>query len=80
MRTVFSRLLLALALSATIVAPSVAVQESRRQDPTVYGTRTGTKYHADGCRYLRSSKIAMKLSEAKKRGLTACSKCRPGKE
>ncbi len=47
----------------------------KASDPTVYVTRTGTKYHAAGCRSLRKSKIPMKLSEAKKQGYTACKIC-----
>lgn len=43
---------------------------------TVYVTRTGEKYHRDGCRYLRQSRIPMKLSEAKKM-YAPCSVCRP---
>ena len=31
---------------------------------TVFVTRTGTKYHIDGCRFLSKSKIPMKLEEA----------------
>ena len=42
---------------------------------TVYITRTGEKYHRDGCRYLRRSQIAISLSEAKNEGYTACSVC-----
>ena len=45
-------------------------------DPIVYVTRTGKKYHRDGCRYLRKSKISMKLSEAQKR-FGPCSVCWP---
>lgn len=44
----------------------------------VYGTRTGKKYHAAGCRYLAKSKVPMSLSDAKARGLTACSVCGGG--
>lgn len=46
------------------------------QDLTVYITRTGKKYHMDGCRYLSKSKIAIPLSEAKNY-YGACSVCRP---
>mgnify|MGYP000913844550 CR=1 FL=1 len=46
-------------------------------DPIVYITNTGTKYHRDGCRYLSSSKIAIRLSEAIRRGYGPCSVCRP---
>ena len=50
-----------------------------QQDPaatTVYVTRTGQKYHRDGCRYLSSSMIPMSLKEAALR-YTACSVCKP---
>lgn len=43
----------------------------------VYITRTGEKYHADGCRYLASSRIAVTLADAKARGYEPCSVCRP---
>jgi endonuclease YncB( thermonuclease family) len=44
-------------------------------DPTVYITRTGSKYHTAGCRYLSKSCIPTTLSNAKSRGLTPCSVC-----
>ena len=44
---------------------------------TVYITRTGQKYHDDGCRYLSRSKIETTLAEAKNSGYTACSVCSP---
>lgn len=43
----------------------------------VYTTNTGKKYHRTGCRYLKKSKIRIKLSEAKAQGLTPCSICCP---
>ena len=46
------------------------------QEVTVYGTRTGKKYHRSGCRYLSRSKIPISLSEAKQR-YGPCSVCRP---
>ena len=46
------------------------------QAVTVYVTRTGSKYHRSGCRYLRRSKIPIALSAAKLR-YGACSVCRP---
>lgn len=42
---------------------------------TVYITKTGSKYHRNGCRYLRKSQIAISLSDAKNRGYSACSVC-----
>lgn len=43
---------------------------------TVYVTKTGTKYHSDGCRYLSQSKIAIDLASAIK-SYGACSVCKP---
>lgn len=47
------------------------------QSVTVYITKTGSKYHRAGCQYLRKSKIAISLEEAK-RSYEPCSKCKPG--
>ena len=44
---------------------------------TVYITRTGSKYHTEGCRYLSRSCIAISLSEAKSEGYEPCSVCDP---
>lgn len=44
---------------------------------TVYVTKTGSKFHKSSCRYLQSSKIAISLSDAKDKGFTACSVCKP---
>ena len=44
---------------------------------TVYITKTGSKYHRGSCSYLSQSKIAISLSQAKARGYTPCSVCRP---
>ena len=45
-------------------------------ESTVYITRTGKKYHRGSCRYLRSSKIPISLTNAK-RGYSPCSVCDP---
>ena len=47
------------------------------EEEIVYITRTGSKYHRKGCRYLRRSAIPIKKSEAQRRGYTPCSVCRP---
>ncbi len=47
-----------------------------QEDVTVYVTKTGKKYHRDGCRYLSKSKIPMSLSEAARR-YSPCSVCGP---
>lgn len=44
---------------------------------TVYVTKTGTKYHVDGCSSLSKSKIPISLSEAKSKGYEPCRKCNP---
>jgi competence protein ComEC len=52
------------------MAPSI-------DDPVVYITSSGTKYHVDGCRYLGENKIPISLSEAKTKGYTPCKVCNP---
>ncbi|MEJ2109936.1 MAG: thermonuclease family protein [Acidobacteriota bacterium] len=56
------------------VAPKNSPPANR--DQIVYVTRTGSKYHRDGCRYLSKSKIPMPLKEAARR-YGPCSVCRP---
>lgn len=58
--------------------PPAAAAPAASEDvaDTVYATRTGAKYHASGCRYLKSV-IPMSRSQAQGRGLTPCSVCRP---
>jgi hypothetical protein len=48
-----------------------------RVSQPVHITRTGKKYHSDGCRYLAASKIAISLKDAKAKGYTACKACHP---
>jgi hypothetical protein len=52
-------------------------KSSKDSNPIVYVTRTGHKYHRDGCRYLRQSKIKITLKDAKEQGYTPCSICDP---
>jgi competence protein ComEC len=73
------RLLAALTLCLTLLCPvalPVPPQPSTQTQPdpkaqTVYVTRTGKKYHRDGCRYLAASKSPMSLKDAKAKGYTA---------
>lgn len=44
---------------------------------TVYVTKSGEKYHTDGCRYLVKSKIAISLGDAVAQGYEACKVCKP---
>jgi hypothetical protein len=79
------RWLAALTLCLTLLCPvalPVAPQPTTQvqQNPkalTVYVTRTGKKYHRDGCRYLAASKIPISLKDAKANGYAACKGCRP---
>ena len=50
---------------------------SSNGDLIVYVTKTGTKYHLEGCSSLRSSKIPTTLQEAVSRGMGPCSICSP---
>jgi competence protein ComEC len=43
---------------------------------TVYVTETGKKYHLDGCRYLKESKIAISLEDARE-SYDPCGVCHP---
>lgn len=57
---------------------TTAPVQQKQKEQTVYVTKTGAKYHSDGCRYLSKSKIPMSLSDAK-RSYTPCSVCDPPK-
>ena len=52
-------------------------QQAQTKEQTVYATKTGKKYHRSTCRYLSKSTIPISLKDAKARGLTACSVCKP---
>lgn len=67
--------------SASIVSTqssSYAVSSSSdsTSSATVYVTKTGSKYHRAGCRYLKS-KISKSKSDAIAQGYSACSVCNP---
>ncbi|WP_206458888.1 hypothetical protein [Anaerovorax sp. IOR16] len=46
----------------------IVVDQSQNNEYTVYITRTGSKYHKDGCRYLRQSQIEISKSDAINQG------------
>lgn len=60
-----------------IYKESSAVSNVSMYDYTVYVTRTGKKYHSEGCQYLSKSQIPMRLSQAKGSGYGPCSVCNP---
>ena len=78
------------AMSGGIVAPQVVKQQKviapdspegsgASGETIVYITKSGKKYHTEGCSYLKKSKIPIKLKEAKAKGYKPCSKCQPPK-
>jgi micrococcal nuclease len=59
------------------IPPKALVSEpTAHQHTTVYVTKSGTKYHADGCRYLKKSKKSLPLVEARLK-YSACKVCKP---
>jgi hypothetical protein len=60
----------------TTPTPKAAVTSDVDDVQTVYATRTGTKYHRAGCRYLAKSQIPLLLREAAAR-YRPCGVCRP---
>jgi hypothetical protein len=67
----------------TAETADVGVKTSPRalpdEDVTVYVTKTGKKYHKEGCQHLRRGRIPSKLNTAKTSGYTPCSRCKPPK-
>jgi hypothetical protein len=81
MRCLLAAITLCISFLCPVALPVPPAQSTpAQQDPkaqTVYITRTGKKYHRDGCRYLAASKIEISLKDAKAKGFTACKVCRP---
>jgi hypothetical protein len=81
MRRLLAFLALALSLLSPVALPIAAQRretaQPNNQTQTVYITRTGKKYHRDGCRYLAMSKIPITLKDAKAEGYTPCKVCHP---
>jgi hypothetical protein len=81
MRRLLAFLALLLSLLSPVALPigaqqKQAVQQSN-QAQTVYITRTGKRYHRDGCRYLSMSKVPISVKDAKANGYTPCKVCHP---
>lgn len=61
-----------------VILPAGGFQVSDGVDfaeETVYITRTGEKYHEDGCHHLRKSKFGIDREEAIRKGYTPCKNC-----
>lgn len=52
-------------------------ESSQKNGYTVYITNTGEKYHSNGCRYLKKSKIAIDINDARAQGYDPCKVCNP---
>jgi hypothetical protein len=74
---VFLCLLVSAPVAMVPLGPPALQNQSDSKTQTVYVTRTGKRYHRDGCRYLSSSRIAMSLKDAEAQGYTPCKVCRP---
>ena len=72
MKTI-GRFFVVVVLVLTVAALGFAATEGT----IVYVTKTGTKYHKDGCSSLRSSKIEITLGEAVEKGYEPCKVCKP---
>lgn len=57
-------------------ASAASFQDYWREKQKVYVTKSGTKYHREGCSSLRNSRIAISLDEAAKK-YNPCSRCSP---
>ena len=82
-RKYFWCFLLALFISIPATQPQLTshiyaqnASTTQKIESIVYITRTGSKYHRAGCRYLKRSAIAIDKSEAEKNFLP-CKVCRP---
>lgn len=64
--------------ASTITAGSAPFQpETENKEETVCITKTGSKYHRENCKYLKSSKIPVSLEKAKADGYEPCKVCKP---
>ena len=63
--------------ASVLVQGSKSTEPDPPEDVTIYITRTGKKYHRDGCGSLRRSKIPISLAEARQRNYGPCSRCDP---
>ena len=56
---------------------TTAPMQESTQSVTVYITKSGEKYHRDGCRFLKSSKIPVLLAELDTELYSPCTVCNP---
>lgn len=57
-------------------APTTVSEPAQKESSDIcYVTASGTKYHKDGCSYLKKSKTKMIVNEAESCGYSPCSRC-----
>lgn len=52
-------------------------EDTDKTGTTVYLTKSGTKFHRDGCSSLSKSKISISYEDAVTRGFEPCGRCNP---
>ena len=67
----------AIRLAAVAVLLLLIAATAGAEDPLVYITETGEKYHREGCCYLARSRIPIPLSTAVSIGYEPCGHCNP---
>ncbi len=60
-----------------ITVHSASLERHNTIERTVYRTETGRKYHLGYCRYLKYTKIPIKIEDVFQFGLTPCKVCKP---
>lgn len=64
-------------MKKTLLLLTLFLWSSNVFSQTVYVTKTGEKYHSEGCQYLRKSAISIQLKEAVESRYEACMVCKP---
>lgn len=62
------------AIPASTPTPKISPNTDMEKN-IVYVTKTGTKYHRNGCRFLSKSSTSIKLEDAKAKGYAPCGVC-----
>jgi micrococcal nuclease len=63
--------------AATPASAPAVEQPAAGDDVLVYVTAHGRKYHTQNCQHVRHGATAVTLKEARARGLSPCSRCKP---
>ncbi|WP_257670824.1 hypothetical protein [Parapedobacter tibetensis] len=59
-------------MASNVQGREVTYTATKQKDAVVYITKTGEKYHKEGCQYLKKSQIKTTKKEAVKNGYGAC--------